>query len=305
MEKLILIVGLLFTGQLAIASKTSTEDYIEMWKITAIEQMNEHGIPASITLAQGILESGNGNSKLATTANNHFGIKCHKHWDGDRFYQDDDKKNECFRSYSNAAQSYDDHSAFLTGRDRYSSLFDLKLTDYKGWAKGLKKAGYATNPKYADLLIKLIEDNNLHQYDKLNKIPEPKVVEKVVERSKPINNTPRVMAVPQIQVSDNNIKYVRAVNGDTPESIAQRNNMGLWQILKYNDLESNIRLMDGEIIYLQPKRNHSPAETHLVKQGETLYSISQKYGVKIKKLRKYNDLAEGEDPQVGVRISLR
>ena len=168
MKKLILISGLIFTQQLSQAAKNSTQDYIEQWKITAIEQMNEHQIPASITLAQGILESANGNSPLAKKANNHFGIKCHKSWDGGTFFQDDDLKNECFRSYDNAAQSYDDHSAFLTGRSRYAKLFDLKITDYKGWAKGLKSAGYATNPKYAHLLIDIIEKFDLDKYDKMS-----------------------------------------------------------------------------------------------------------------------------------------
>jgi len=149
-------------------AKITRNEYIDSWKNVAIEEMEEHGIPASITLAQGILESGNGNSELARGANNHFGIKCHG-WDGKGVYMDDDKVGECFRKYKNAQASFEDHSAFLTKRGRYSSLFDLKTTDYKGWAKGLRKAGYATNPKYATLLIDLIEINHLYQYDKKSK----------------------------------------------------------------------------------------------------------------------------------------
>jgi len=153
--------------------RISKEGYIEMWKDEAVQQMIQYKIPASITLAQGILESGNGNSELAKYGKNHFGIKCHD-WDGGKIYRDDDKKDECFRKYSNASASFEDHSKFLAHRGRYSSLFELKTSDYKGWARGLKKAGYATNPKYADLLIKLIEENELYQYDKLLFIAENK-----------------------------------------------------------------------------------------------------------------------------------
>lgn len=135
----------------------STQDYINTYTKIAIEQEKQYGIPACITLAQGILESGSGRSRLATEANNHFGIKCHNDWKGKKIYKDDDKKNECFRVYDNAEQSYIDHSLFLVGKKRYADLFKLKITDYKGWAKGLKKAGYATNPKYPQLLIDIIE----------------------------------------------------------------------------------------------------------------------------------------------------
>src|SRR5690554_2510023 len=145
--------------------KISLEKYIETWKDVAISQMHSHGVPASITLAQGILESGFGNSDLAVKANNHFGIKCHD-WKGESFLKDDDKRNECFRKYKNAAQSFEDHSHFLTGRSRYAFLFDLDVTNYKGWAKGLKQAGYATNPSYDKRLIDLIERYDLDQYDK-------------------------------------------------------------------------------------------------------------------------------------------
>jgi len=145
-------------------SQKTTEAYIQKWKAECVRQMEMHGIPASITMAQGILESGSGSSELATEANNHFGIKCHKDWTGKKFYKDDDKKNECFRVYENAEASFEDHSFFLK-RERYASLFELKPTDYKGWAHGLKKCGYATNPKYPQLLIELIEKHRLHELD--------------------------------------------------------------------------------------------------------------------------------------------
>ena len=151
------------------AQKMTTEAYIQKYKYIAIKEMFDYKIPASITLAQGILESGSGNSRLAREANNHFGIKCHNDWMGAKIYKDDDKKNECFRVYTSAEQSFRDHSLFLTTKNRYAFLFDYKTTNYKSWAKGLKKAGYATNPKYPKLLIGIIEDHNLNQYDHISK----------------------------------------------------------------------------------------------------------------------------------------
>ena len=148
------------------AQRMTTEEYIAQYKDVAIKKMREYKIPASITLAQGILESGSGNSRLARKANNHFGIKCHKEWHGKKFYMDDDEKHECFRKYPKAADSYRDHSKFLTQRGRYTFLFQYDITDYKKWAYGLKKAGYATNPKYPRLLIKIIEKYHLDQCDK-------------------------------------------------------------------------------------------------------------------------------------------
>ena len=153
---ILLVSTIILSTSLLISQKNSADDYINQWKDVAVEQMHEYGIPASITMAQGILESSYGNSMLATKANNHFGIKCHD-WDGASVFKDDDKKNECFRKYNNARESFKDHSIFLSSRSRYSFLFELSTTDYKGWAKGLKKAGYATNPKYPKLLIELLE----------------------------------------------------------------------------------------------------------------------------------------------------
>lgn len=279
-------------------------DYIQKYADHAVREMHATGIPASITLAQGMLESSYGNSPLAKYAKNHFGIKCHKEWTGPTFIQDDDEKNECFRKYYSEYDSYRDHSEFLMTRERYAFLFELKSTDYKGWARGLKQAGYATNPKYADMLIKLIEDNNLHEYDKVEKLPEPEVVQKVA-RNKPVNAVPRVVAVKQVQVSDNNIKFVIAAKGDTPESIATANEMGAWQILKYNELADNATFSEGDIVYLQPKRKNAKSDYHLVKSGETLYSISQQHGVKLKRLEKLNNLQPGQNPNVGSKVVLR
>jgi len=287
--------------------RLSRQDYIETYKDQAIREMHASGVPASITLAQGMLESDYGNSPLAKYARNHFGIKCHKGWEGPSFIQDDDERNECFRKYYSAYDSYRDHSEFLRTRDRYASLFELKQTDYKGWAKGLKKAGYATNPKYADLLIRIIEENGLHQYDRVKKLPETEQVAEVEvdEKQKRHEPAPQVVHVRAIYVSENNIKFVTAQRGDTPAKVAERYDMGKWQVLKYNDLQKGARLLDGEVIYLQPKRRHAKQDYHVVDSGETLRDISQKYGVKMKHLRKMNDLEEHQQLTNGQRLKLR
>jgi LysM repeat protein len=284
--------------------RMSKIDYIEQYADQAVREMHSSGVPASITLAQGMLESDYGNSPLAKYANNHFGIKCHKGWDGPSFIQDDDERNECFRKYYQAYDSYRDHSEFLQTRDRYASLFDLKQTDYKGWAKGLKKAGYATNPKYADLIIRIIEENDLNKYDKLKKLPDTKVVAEI-ETPEFKSDVPPILNVRSVKVSDNNIKYVVAKQGDTPASIAKQNDMGLWQILKYNDLEKHDPIMSGDLVYLQPKRNYAKAEFHEVVAGESLRSISQEHGVKMKRLMKMNEFIPNYIPQVGEKIKLR
>jgi LysM repeat protein len=284
--------------------RLSKSDYIQRYGQQAVKEMHAIGVPASITLAQGMLESDYGNSPLAKYANNHFGIKCHKGWEGPSFIQDDDEANECFRKYYDAQDSYRDHSEFLRTRDRYASLFDLKTTDYKGWAHGLKSAGYATNPKYADLVIRIIEENELYKYDEVVKLPDTDQVAQVEHKLR-APEAPKVLAVRAVSVSDNNIKYVRAGKGETAAAIAEANNMGLWQILKYNDLEKHDVIMAGDIIYLQPKRNYAAAETHLVTAGETLRSISQQYGVKIKKLQKMNNLEPNYIPKAGERLQLR
>ena len=284
--------------------RMSKTDYVGQYADQAIREMHASGVPASITLAQGMLESDFGNSPLAKYANNHFGIKCHKGWEGPTFIQDDDEKNECFRKYYEAYASYKDHSEFLRTRDRYATLFELKTKDYKGWAKGLKKAGYATNPKYADLLIRIIEDNELYKYDKVVKLKESEVVASV-EKPKLKQEIPQVLNIRTVKVSGNNIKYVVAENGDTPANIAKKNEMGLWQILKYNDLDKRQTIMQGDIVYLQPKRNYATDDFHVVKAGESLHSISQDHGVKMKRLLKMNEMSSNYVPKPGEKIRLR
>lgn len=279
-------------------TRISRQEYIETYKDIAIREMLEFNIPASITLAQGILESGDGNSPLAKYAKNHFGIKCHKGWDGPTFIQDDDEKNECFRKYSDVEESYRDHSLFLKERKWYSELFELKITDYKGWAYGLKKAGYATHPKYAELLIEIIEKHELYKLDKLNKIPNY-----TLSKNKNTNKKP---ASKNIDLSTkNNIRYIIAQKGDTYYKIARRYEMGLWQIYKYNDLEKSNMCKEGELIYLQPKRRKGDVATHTIVKGESMRSISQMHGIKLKRLYKINNLSPEYQPKPGDVLKLK
>jgi LysM repeat protein len=304
-------------------AKLSAVDYIEIWKDEAIYQMVVHKVPASITLAQGLLESGNGNSRLAVDGNNHFGIKCHSDWTGAKIHEDDETNNECFRKYKSASESFEDHSLFLQ-KKRYQPLFQLDIDDYKGWAKGLKECGYATNPKYAQLLINLIEQYELQQYDKIglqhirkNTVPErphgqkhKPVLSNQEKKPKQRNQHEGRTEISignnrAVNISANRIKYVIAKKGDTAESIASELDMAPWQIKKYNDLDANQILEDGEIIYLQPKRNRASESAHTVLEGETLKNISQKYGVKIKKLRQRNGIEQGQEPQSGTILKLK
>lgn len=279
--------------------RITRQEYIEKYKDDAIKEMHHSGVPASITLAQGILESGDGNSPLALYANNHFGIKCHTSWKGETFIMDDDEKNECFRKYNTVYESFKDHSEFLTSRSRYASLFELKITDYEGWAKGLKAAGYATNPKYADLLIQLIEKHELYRYDNYAKVPSKTIEKKKSSSQLAGGNANRVVKL------HNRIKYTVVNKGDDVKSIAQDFNMNVWQILKYNDLNKLDKLSEGEVVYLQPKRNKAAEEFHVVKSGETMRSISQYYGVKLNKLYKKNRIVMGSQPKVGQKLSLK
>lgn len=283
--------------------RMSKEEYIATYKDEAIRDMNKTGVPASITLAQGMLESENGNSDLALLAKNHFGIKCHLEWNGDTYIKDDDLKNECFRKYNTVLESFDDHSAFLRGRKHYASLFDLPKTDYKAWATGLKKAGYATNPNYAPMIIKIIEDNKLYELDLQQKMPvaDKKPIHPVKQEVTKSNfNFPS-----QILTSKNNIKYILAEEKDTYLKIAKRYNMSLWQLYKYNDVDKNTPIKSGERIYIKPKRRNAKEEFHIVKAGENLRNISQLYGIKLKFLYRKNRLEPGTEIKVGQKLSLR
>ncbi len=296
------------------AQKQSTQQYIKKYKDIAIKKMKEYKIPASITLAQGILESGNGNSRLARKANNHFGIKCHKDWNGKKFRLDDDKRRECFRKYKSVEESFSDHSYFLTQRPRYSFLFKLGITDYKGWAYGLKKAGYATNPKYPQLLIKIIEENKLNTFDQTtSSSTKPKKKKDEIITYDPNFILPSEEDFEAIEISVNNrqiftnnsIKFIFAQKDDTFYKIARDFEIYTWQVYKYNDLKKSDKIKEGQIIYIQSKKNKGNLKFHIVKEYETMYSISQLYGIKLKQLYKKNKMSEGSRPQVGQKLKLR
>jgi hypothetical protein len=300
----------------------SSNSYINTYKDLAISEMKRTGIPASITLAQGMIESGNGKSSLAVQANNHFGIKCHDTWNGPTVKHNDNKRNECFRKYKTPAESFRDHSDFLITTPRYKGLFELSQTDYKGWAKGLKKAGYATNPDYANMLIRKIEEYGLYEYDssKITASAKPGKKEDAITVMKPpvdsigfsVTESPTgekvaFRAVPERVKERNRIQYIIVNERDTRNSIEKQFELLPWELPKYNELGSDFVLKPGAILYLQPKRDKAEPgkEIHIVKEGETMYLISQLYGIKYKKLLLLNRMEEGSEPVPGQKVWLR
>lgn len=277
------------------------QQYIDQYKDIAIEQMKRWKVPASITLAQGIFESGAGQSSLVLRSNNHFGIKCHG-WTGRKVYKDDDATNECFRAYDSAFDSFEDHSRFLASGQRYRSLFSLKITDYKGWARGLKAAGYATNPTYADRLIELIQLYRLYQYD------TAKDYDKFLTshtKDQSVGGQP----LHPIKIYNKNY-YLYARRGDTFQSIGQEIGISYKKIAKYNERYSDEPLEEGEIIWLKKKQTRAPKEyknyLHYVRQGESMYSIAQRYGIRLKSLYKMNRLKPDKyEIQTGDALRLR
>ncbi len=284
-------------------------EYIQKYKDLAVMEMRRSRIPASITLAQALLESDNGNSTLARKANNHFGIKCHSNWKGAEVYHDDDKRGECFRKYKTVYESYADHSDVIVRGARYSFLFELNPTDYKSWAKGLQKAGYATSRTYASMLIRIIEDNQLYALDQggnlvfnepENSADSEKVVLNDVDNFQIYPNKHRVY-------SKNRIDYIIVKKGDSFKSITEELGMLPWELYKYNEVNEDAKLVEGQILYIQPKRNKAEHgfDFHTVQEGETMYSISQLYGVKLNKLYEKNLMDVGSEPEVGQKLWLR
>ncbi len=271
------------------------QEYFNTYQDAAIEQMLAYGIPASITLAQGVLESGAGKSELARYGNNHFGIKCNG-WTGRKQYHDDDARGECFRAYDSAYESYVDHSKFLSGNKRYSSLFHLKTTDYKGWAKGLKACGYATNPVYAKQLISIIELYGLHELD------HSKVYNRRNVRG--LSNS----AAREVHEFNSN-EYIIAKEGDSFSSIAEDMNMSARALARINENNVDAAISEGDYIWLKKKRRHAPKEyknwTHTVSAGESMYSISQHYGIRLKNLYKINHLSPDAVIHVGDALKVR
>ena len=282
--------GLFFTCNV---QAQSYQAYIEKYRDIAIEQMKKWKVPASITLAQGLLESAAGQSSLATHGNNHFGIKCHG-WSGATIYKDDDRRNECFRAYPSAYDSYEDHSRFLATGQRYRSLFSLRITDYKGWANGLKAAGYATNPRYAQSLIDIIERYELYQYDKASHLP--------------FHGRQDVVNLHPIYIYNNNY-YLYARRGDTFRSIADEVGISRRKLARYNERDKNDVLVEGEIIWLKKKQRHAPkamrGQLHTIVAGESMYTIAQRYGIRLKSLYKLNHLTPDYAIQVGHQLRLR
>lgn len=263
-------------------------DYIAQYCDMAMDQMEKYGIPASITLAQGILESNSGRSTLAVKGNNHFGIKCHNGWKGKTMTQDDDRKNECFRVYSSAKESFEDHSLFLVNGSRYAELFELSATDYKGWARGLKKAGYATSPTYADNLIGLIERYGLDRYDNGGRQPK---TGKLLHHKLVVNG----------------IYCVKLENNETIKDIAREFGISQMKLRNYNEVNRDFVPPAGCMIFLEKKKNRAQRETpvHIVSRGESLWEIAQMYGVRVKSLEKRNKLGEENPLTVGMSLKLR
>lgn len=291
------------------AKNPAFEAYINRYKDLAIQLQKEYKIPASIKLAQGLLETGGGSSRLATVGNNHFGIKCKEEWGGGRMYHDDDAKGECFRTYKSAEDSYLDHALFLSQRIYYVSLFKLDMYDYKGWARGLQNCGYATDKQYGDKLIRLIETYELYKYDKAQ-ITEKKPIRDDIyeikvntdfERKYDLANWRRRLQ------KTNGVYYITAQANDTYESLANDTRMKLKRLLKYNEATTEQKLSNGDFVFMQPKRNQAEKgnSIHTVKKGESLHSISQIYGIKIKSLYKFNKLKDDYVPKQGDTLKVR
>lgn len=272
-------------------------NYIEQYKGVAMEHQKRYKIPASITLSQGLLESGAGRGTLARQSNNHFGIKCHD-WKGARVYHDDDLKGECFRKYRNPEASFEDHSRFLTEKSRYASLFKLSIYDYKGWARGLQKAGYATDKAYASKLINLIEVYELHRYDRMKGGRTVKV--------KLIKGLPADYRPHQVYRSGS-LLYVAAREGDKLEYIAKELGFRVKSLAKYNEIPRDYPLTAGDVVYLEKKNKKADKRYlyHRVQVGESMHSISQLYGIQMKYLYKMNKKEGDYSPAEGDVLRLR
>lgn len=352
---LALAVSALFNVATASSNRqfTPQERYIERYASLAVEEMYRSGVPASITLAQGLLESGNGLSELAVKGNNHFGIKCHNNWSGRKMYHDDDAARECFRKYDSPEESFRDHSDFLRYRDRYRFLFDLDVTDYKGWAYGLKKAGYATDPSYPAKLIRLIEEYHLYEFDmkpsgyrdpaydqygsdpyydddyyrpkKQKKtrrerqyeemmsqtIPESPSKIEVVKKIEPGPKGEFRFSLSRQMYSMNGVPFVYSAKGESYASIARIFGLFQKEILKFNDIwhdvDVDMELPVGTLVYVQKKKNEAAKglEKHVIESGDSMWQISQRYGVRMTKLYKLNGLNGSYIPREGDIIFLR
>lgn len=327
----ILLAFALFLTFISFASGDSTRKspahtYIETYASAAVAEMHRSGVPASITLAQGILESGCGQSELAIKANNHFGIQCHSSWTGPKYKAKDNGRMRDFRKYSDAAESYRDHSDFLRKNRRYAGLFELEITDYKGWAHGLKAAHYAEDVAYAAKLIDLIERYGLHKFDTMGAAEDAPVqdvrpaeeyvpadrpsIPVEVEMEEPLNDRQRRAYrynLSRQMYSRNGIPFVYASEGETYSDIARQYNLFLGEILKYNDASEDCGLKTGDVVYVQGKKAKAAKgyDEYVVQDGMCLRDVAQKYGIRLRKLARRNGVDESYVPQAGEVIKLR
>ena len=331
MKKKVLLAFTLVLGVLAAAQRDSQspqERYIARYATVAVNEMYRSGVPASITLAQGIIESGSGLSTLAVNGNNHFGIKCHNSWNGRTMRADDDEKNECFRAYDTAEESFRDHSDFLRYRDRYKFLFDFPTTDYKSWAYGLKQAGYATDPAYATKLIQCVEDYDLSRFDRMTvddaiaaggqeavlpmemetDIPESPLKIEAGEIFTGAAGEEYRFSLSRTLYSRNGVPFVYAVEGETYAILARRYHLLQAEIYKFNDLSKGAELHAGDIVYLEMKKKQTVRglDKYIVgEEGESFHTICQRFAVREKSIRKLNGLPASYEPREGDEILLR
>ena len=325
MKKTVLILLCALVGVVSVVAneRQTREEYVEKYKAIAIAHMERYGIPASITMAQGILESDSGNSYLSRTSNNHFGIKCKKSWTGDRVYHDDDAKGECFRAYPSVEASYQDHADFLDQSPRYDSLFVYASDDYRSWARGLKACGYATAPDYAQRLVKIIESMKLYLLDKENGNKIYSAAKTAVENAEQWWESNIATSDEQINPNafrvtvnshkgygvyrSNHTFYVVAKEGDTFESVGDIFDISPKMLRKFNDVAKDAKLLKGDIVYIERKKTQwlGNVMQHKVLRDENLYSLSQSYGIRLKSLKKLNRMREGEDVKKGDIIRLK
>lgn len=323
--RFLIVISALCVGSMLFAQQRNQAYllYIDQYHQLAQKQQKEYGIPSSITLAQGLLESGAGKGFLSSTSNNHFGIKC-SDWTGEKVYYDDDQRGECFRKYDRVIDSYEDHSLFLVKRPRYASLFKLEQTDYEGWAFGLKSAGYATDPSYAYKLISIIEDYELHRFDlaKLDDKEDNAKMRKgdnsaVATRNEPKESTVKVARkdylgkvssyVPHEVMKVNGVLFVTSTRSDTYASIGDEFDLSDERIRRYNDVTGTAILLPGKRVFIAAKKHKAPKECikHAVNVGESMYSISQDYGIKVVDLYRLNDMDFSQSAVFGQILRLR
>lgn len=317
MKKVCFIVFYFMVSVLVVnGQKLTQEEYIAKYKKLAISEMHRSRIPASITLAQGLLETESGNSTLVLRSNNHFGIKCKSNWNGPSVSHDDDERDECFRAYASAEESYRDHSDFLRTNSRYAFLFDFEPTNYKDWAHGLKQAGYATNPRYPEMLIRFIEANNLQQFDSAEyfvaftadeeSAHSPEVIHqpvKQMENKKSTNALPIYLSFSNHVVNGSKALFVH--KGTSLLAIATKQKIHLSKLLELNDLKKDGLLDKSQFIFLEKKSAQGQNDFYVAEAGETLYDIAQKNGVLLQSLLSYNNLAETISILEGKRIYLK